>query len=110
MIDVDKVRTSIQAEKERLEKRPVPKDPWIMPLSMDDMEKLLNAYEALNTINILRSNLITTQSAGWSNLVYPLVAILEDAGFGLFTPTEEQIKEHRAAYGGAGGYPGKSGG
>lgn len=65
--------------------------------------------EALNKINELRSNVIATQSAGWSNFVYPLVAILNEAGFELIKDrTPEQIKEHLNTYGGAGGYPGNS--
>lgn len=69
-------------------------------------ESRLTPDEALETLNALRCNVIGTQSAGWSNLMYPFVAILNAAGFEYSPPTEEQIKEHLNAYGGAGGYPG----
>ena len=67
---------------------------------------MLTPDEALEAINTLRSNVIGTQSAGWSNTMYPLVAILNDAGFEYIKPTEEQIRHHLNCYGGAGGYPG----
>lgn len=66
----------------------------------------LTADEALDALNELRSNVITTQDASWSNLVYPLVAILNATGREVFTSSDEQAREHRIAYGGAGGYPG----
>lgn len=66
----------------------------------------LTPDEALDALNELRSNVITTQNAGWSNLVYPLVAILNAAGRDVFTSSDEQIREHLNTYGGAGGYPG----
>ena len=37
--------------------------------------------KALNEINALRNDVVGSQRAGWSSLVYPLVAILEEAGF-----------------------------
>lgn len=61
---------------------------------------------ALNEINELRSNIIATQSATWSNVSYPLVAILNRAGFELIKErTEDEKDAHLAAYGGAGGSP-----
>jgi hypothetical protein len=66
----------------------------------------MDEQEALETLNQLRSNIIATQSASWSNTVYPLVAILNAAGFELVDSTKEQQAEHLKAYGGAGGYPG----
>lgn len=35
---------------------------------------------ALEAINVLRDEIIRTQSIGWSRTVYPLVKILDDAG------------------------------
>lgn len=71
------------------------------------MSDRLTPEEALTALNALRSNVVATQNASWSNLMYPLVAILNDAGMELFKPTEEQLRLHRACYGGAGGYPGR---
>lgn len=63
---------------------------------------------ALDRVNALRSNVIATQNASWSNQVYPLVAILNDAGYELDRDvSDEQKAEHLACYGGAGGMPGK---
>lgn len=62
--------------------------------------------EALEALNALRSNVIGTQSASWSNAMYPFVAILNTAGLEQFDPTEEQMRQHMNCYGGAGGYPG----
>lgn len=70
------------------------------------MADALAEREALEALNQLRSNLVATQSAGWSNLVYPLVAILDSAGFEQAEPTEAQEAEHFDCYGGAGGFPG----
>lgn len=67
----------------------------------------LSAEEALKAINELRSNVISTQTAGWSTLVYPLVAILDAAGYERFESNEEQIQQHLETYGGAGGFPGR---
>lgn len=61
--------------------------------------------EALDRLNTLRSCIVKTQSATWSNSVYPLVAILNGAGFEPFEPTAEQLAAHLRAYGGAGGMP-----
>lgn len=67
----------------------------------------LSDREALEAINQLRSNVVATQSAGWSNLMYPLVAILDAAGFEVDRePTDEQVADHFSTYGGAGGFPG----
>lgn len=66
----------------------------------------LSLEEALSAINALRSNVVGSQSAGWSNLMYPLVAILNAAGLEQFDPSEEQLRHHMDCYGGAGGYPG----
>lgn len=63
--------------------------------------------EALEALNALRSNIVGTQSASWSNTVYPLVAILNAAGLEQFDPSEEQLRQHMGCYGGAGGYPGR---
>lgn len=62
--------------------------------------------DALEAINALRANVIGTQSASWSNTLYPLVAILNSAGFEYVPPTEQQMREHMDCYGGAGGFPG----
>lgn len=67
----------------------------------------MDADAALRAINELRSNIIATQSASWSNTVYPLVAILNKAGYEQVDSTEKQKLEHTDCYGGAGGYPGK---
>ncbi|HYT45058.1 MAG TPA: hypothetical protein VEP90_22210 [Methylomirabilota bacterium] len=66
----------------------------------------LSNEEALEALNMLRSNIIATQSASWSNTMYPLVAILNEAGIEQLDATEEQKLEHKNCYGGAGGYPG----
>ncbi len=65
----------------------------------------LSQDEALAAINALRCNIIGAQDASWSNMVYPLVAILNAAGFIYEAPTEADMDEHRACYGGAGGFP-----
>lgn len=62
--------------------------------------------ETLEALNALRSNVVGTQRAGWSNTIYPLVAILNAVGFEQFNPTEEEMRQHLDCYGGAGGYPG----
>ncbi len=67
----------------------------------------LTSEEALAAINQLRCNVIGTQEAGWSNLVYPLVAILNEAGYEYAAPSDEAFREHLMAYGGAGGWPGR---
>lgn len=70
------------------------------------MTKLNNA-EALDALNELRSNIVATQNASWSNVAYPLVAILNAAGYELIEDvSEEQLHQHVACYGGAGGFPG----
>lgn len=67
----------------------------------------LTEREALEALNELRSNVICTQRATWSNMMYPLVAILEAAGFELNeNPTDDQVANHLFDYGGAGGFPG----
>lgn len=67
----------------------------------------LTPEQALDALNQLRSNLVESQSAGWSNLVYPLVAILNAAGYEVDDEvTNDQLREHVGCYGGAGGYPG----
>lgn len=68
-------------------------------------EKTLTADEALTLINQLRSNVIGTQRASWSNQVYPLVAILDAAGYEVHGITPEAATEHQAAYHGAGHWP-----
>jgi hypothetical protein len=66
----------------------------------------LSEHEALVALNRLRSNIVGTQNASWSNVAYPLVAILDAAGFELEPADERQMAEHLDCYGGAGGYPG----
>lgn len=70
-------------------------------------EPRITQREALEALNQLRCNIVGTQSATWSNVAYPLVAILDAAGYELHEPTEEQMHDHLRTYGGAGGYPGK---
>jgi len=72
----------------------------------EDIKVKLSPTEALEALNELRSNVITTQNAGWSNLVYPLVAILDAAGYKRFVSSPDQLKQHHSTYGGAGGFPG----
>jgi len=72
---------------------------------MDEIK--LTEREALEALNELRSNVIFTQSASWSNMMYPLVAILNATGFELNeNPTDDQVANHLFCYGGAGGFPG----
>lgn len=67
----------------------------------------LTEHEALVALNQLRSNMVATQQASWSNMCYPIVAILNAAGFELIEEvTEQQAAEHLNCYGGGGGYPG----
>ncbi len=66
----------------------------------------LTPDEALAALNALRSNVIGTQSASWSNMIYPFVAILNAAGIKQFDPSPEQLRWHLDCYGGAGGFPG----
>lgn len=62
--------------------------------------------EALDELNKLRSNIVATQSASWSNSMYPLVAILNRSGFELIENVEpEEMADHMMGYGGAGGSP-----
>jgi hypothetical protein len=68
----------------------------------------LSPDDALAALNTLRSNVIATQNAGWSNTLYPFVAILNAAGCEQFDPDEQQLAEHYDCYGGAGGYPGNT--
>lgn len=73
----------------------------------DTQRPLLTEREALEAINELRSNIIATQYASWSNVAYPLVAILNAAGFELEKePGVDKVAQHFDCYGGAGGYPG----
>jgi len=65
----------------------------------------LTPDEALTLINQMRSNVIGTQRASWSNSMYPLVAILNAAGYELHGTTPESEAEHLNCYGGAGGMP-----
>lgn len=74
---------------------------------MNASTERISPDEALRRLNQLRSNMIATQSASWSNLSYPLVAILNAAGYELDTDvSDEQKEEHLSCYGGAGGMPG----
>lgn len=70
-------------------------------------EPTLSPQEALDALNELRSNMVSTQSASWSNMCYPIVAILNAAGMVQFDSTPEQMEQHAHCYGGAGGYPGR---
>lgn len=59
-------------------------------------------------INQLRKNVTATQSATWSNAMYPLVAILNDAGYEDSPEryvSDAQREAHMHAYGGAGNFP-----
>jgi hypothetical protein len=56
-------------------------------------------------LNRLRSNVIATQNASWSNSLYPLVATLDEAGYEVQGATDEQVEEHLHCYGGAGRTP-----
>jgi hypothetical protein len=67
---------------------------------------MMNDKEAMEALNTLRSEVIATQYAGWSNTIYPFVAILNAAGYEQFDPTKKQIDEYLDCHGGAGGYPG----
>lgn len=40
-----RLRESIAAERKRLERRPVPTEPWVMPLSLDDLDVLLTEHQ-----------------------------------------------------------------
>lgn len=71
----------------------------------DDVAELERLRTAMTKLNRLRSNSIATQNAGWSNHMYPFVAILDEAGFEIEGATDEQCKEHLACYGGAGRTP-----
>lgn len=51
---------------------------------------VLSAEEALDRINRMRSNVVMTQRASWSNMLYPLVAILDAAGYECEGATDEQ--------------------
>lgn len=79
---------------------------------MDESKKIkvsdsrITIAEAMHAINTLRSEIVATQNAGWSTTIYPLVAILNAAGYVQFDPTAEQIDEYLDCHGGAGGYPG----
>lgn len=76
-----------------------------IPALVAEVERL---REALDLINRVRSNVIATQNAGWSNTIYPLVAILNGAGFELNRDVSDDDKrEHLNTYGGAGGVPGQ---
>lgn len=68
-------------------------------------EELERLRLAMTKINRLRSNITCTQSASWSNAAYPLVAILNEAGYEQEGATEAQMQEHLACYGGAGRTP-----
>lgn len=68
----------------------------------------LSEHDALVALNELRSNIVATQQASWSNTVYPLVAILNAARLQPVEPTVRQQAEHFDCYGGAGGFPGRA--
>lgn len=79
------------------------------------MEEIKQAVDELarlrlmgSRLNQLRKNVTATQSATWSNMMYPLVAILNDAGYedspGRIV-SEKQREAHMNAYGGAGNFP-----
>lgn len=53
------------------------------------VERLRSALEAINTI---RDRVIRTQRVGWASVVYPLVAVLDEAGF-VSTVTNEELAQ-----------------
>lgn len=71
----------------------------------DEREELERLRTAMTKLNRLRSNVTCTQNAGWSNQMYPFVAILNEAGYEQEGATEAQMQEHLACYGGAGRTP-----
>lgn len=72
---------------------------------MDETEELERLRLAITKLNRLRSNVVCTQNASWSNQMYPFVAILNEAGYEQEGATEAQMQEHLACYGGAGKTP-----
>jgi hypothetical protein len=78
-------------------------DEWLPGL----VARLDLAEDALEELNDLRSNVTATQSASWSNTCYPLVAILNRAGYQDHGAdvTQEQMADHMLCYGGAGFTP-----
>lgn len=42
---LEELRAAIEAEKERLERRPVPTTPWAMPLGLDDLLAFIEVVE-----------------------------------------------------------------
>lgn len=50
---------------------------------------------ALDQVNALRDQIIRTQTIGWSSVVYPLVKILNRAGFASTVTDEELSTQHR---------------
>lgn len=84
---------------------------WSDP-ALASIESLTAARErdrlALERLNELRSRITATQQASWSNALYPMVAILNDAGYvdRRADVTEAEKAEHLNCYGGAGGWPG----
>jgi hypothetical protein len=77
----------------------------IEPSELDDAAELARLRLAMAKLNRLRSNIVATQSASWSNAMYPMVAILNEAGYEVEGATEGQEQEHLHCYGGAGGMP-----
>lgn len=70
-------------------------------------DRAVQLEAVLDEINQLRSNVTATQSASWSNMLYPLVAILNRAGYvdGSDDVTVERAAAHLTCYGGAGNSP-----
>lgn len=74
-------------------------------LTTEERAELDRLRVAVAKLNRLRSNVIATQNASWSNSLYPLVAILDEAGCEVQGATDEQREEHLHCYGGAGRTP-----
>lgn len=49
-IDLAELRASIAAEEKRMERRPVPTEPWIMPLGLTQLLALVDAVEAAQAV------------------------------------------------------------
>jgi hypothetical protein len=76
-------------------------------VEMVEASEVERLQTVVDEINQLRSNVIATQNASWSNMMYPLVAILDGADIDLITDvSDEQKRQHLLCYGGAGGTPG----
>lgn len=45
-----RLRESIAAERKRLDRRPVPTEPWIMPAGLDELDALLDVVDAAREV------------------------------------------------------------